>query len=267
MDHPRELCLDIDGRRVTVQVRRETRERSLHTDRELAELHGTVTTMEAGTHTWLSEILPQLTERVLSARDGAGERAGSWLVSWNSYSVQGGAHTYTLILREAEDLALEVLLLDGMELYPYEYREKVVDDGLAIWAKLVGTEDDVLRLRRLVADRRAFPVTRRGISDQPRQMRVGVAEWSHFEDRIKFRLALVDVGIGDAAAGELIRLEEENSRAALAFYVNFIDRLTDRLVERGVLGEAEVAELREEARLEPGVARHEFWQVPDVDQL
>jgi hypothetical protein len=267
MEQTRELCLDMDGRAVTVQVRRETRERSLHTGRELAELHGTVTTAEAATHEWLSATLPEITERVISARDAEGERAGRWLVSWNAYAVHGSAHTYTLILREAEDLSLEVLLLDGMELYPYEYREQVVGDGLAIWAKLVGAEEDLLRLRRLVRDRSAFPVIRRGISDEPRLMRVGVAEWSPFEDRIKYRVALIDAGLRESVAAELIGVEEENGRAALAYYANFIDRLSDRLVEKGVLSSEEVGELREAARAEPGVSRHEFWRVPDVDVL
>jgi hypothetical protein len=267
MTQPREIQLEIDGRPITVQVRRESREISLHSGRELMELHGTVTTTESATHEWLSQCLPTLSERALTARDAAGERAGSWLVSWNSYSVQAGAHTYALILREAEDLTLEMLLLDGMELYPYEYREQVIGDGLAIWAKLVGTEEDVLRLRRLVADRSCFPVTRRGISGEPRKMRVGVAEWSHFEDRVKYRIVLVDDGLRDPIGGELIGVEEENSRAALSYYANFTERLAGRLIERGILGEDEVNELREAARSEPGVARHEFWRVPDVDEL
>ncbi len=267
MEQTRELCLDVEGRPVTVQVRRETRERSLHTGRELTELHGTVTTAETEAHEWLSATLPEIADRVISARDGEGERAGHWLISWNAYSVHGSAHTYTLILREAEELSLEVLLLDGMELYPYEYREQVVGDGLAIWAKLVGAEDDLVRLRRLVRDRSAFPVTRRGISDEPRLMRVGVAEWSHFDDRIKYRLALIDAGLRESVATELIRVEEENSRAALAYYANFIDRLSDRLVEKGVLSPEEVTGLRDAARAEPGVSRHDFWQVPDVDVL
>jgi hypothetical protein len=267
MAQTREICLDIDGRPVTVSIRRETRERSLHTERELVELHGTVTAVDDATHEWLSECLPDLGDRVLSARDSAGEWSGRWLISWNSYSVNAGTHTYSLIVREAEDLSLEVLLLDGLELYPYEYREDVVGDGLTLWAKLVGTEDDVLRLRRLVSDRSVFPVVRRGISDTPREMRVGVAEWSHFEDRVKYRMALVDAHLHNSVAGEIVEMEEENNRSALAFYANFVEQLTGRLIEKGLLGEEEVAELRETARAEPGVARHEFWRVSDVDVL
>jgi hypothetical protein len=267
MAHPREICLDIGGRPITVHIRRETREQSLHTERELMELHGTVTTVDEATHEWLSECLPHLGDRVLSARDANGDRFGRWLISWNSYSVNAGAHTYSLIVREAEELSLEVLLLDGLELYPYEYREEVVGDGLAVWAKLVGTEDDVLRLRRLVSDRSVFPVIRRGISDTPREMRVGVAEWSHFEDRVKYRIALVDAHLRDSVAGEIVQMEEENNRSAFAFYANLVEQLTGRLIEKGLLGEEEVAELRESARAEPGVSRHEFWRVPDVDVL
>jgi hypothetical protein len=267
MAHAREICLDIDGRSITVNIRRETRTQSLHTERELLELHGTVTTMDEATHEWLSECLPDLGERVLSARDPNGDRVGRWLISWNSYSVNAGTHTYSLIVREAEELSLEVLLLNGLELYPYEYREEVVGEGLTLWAKLVGTEDDVLRLRRLVSERSVFPVVRRGISETPREMRVGVAEWSHFEDRVKYRMALLDAHLRDSVAGEIVQMEEENNRSAFAFYANFVEQLAGRLIEKGMLDEDEVAALRETARAEPGVSRHEFWRVPDVDVL
>lgn len=264
---PREICLDMDGRQLSVQVRRETRERSLHTGRDLAELHGVVTTSEAGTHEWLSETLPELTERSISACDAAGERAGRWIVSWNAYTVNAGVHTYTLILREAEDLSLDVLLLDGEELYPYEYRERIIGDGITIWAKLTGVEEDLVRLRRLVLGRGSFPVVRRGISDEPRAMRLGLAEWSHFEDQIKYRLVLMDAWLPEGGGMELTRVEEENSRAALAYYANLVERLTAHLTRKGLLSEGELAEMRAAAVAQPGVSRHDFWRVPDVDAL
>ncbi|CAN5781038.1 hypothetical protein BH23GEM6_BH23GEM6_00350 [soil metagenome] len=267
MAHPREICLEVDGHQIAVQVRRESRERSPRTGRELTELHGTVTIREETTHAWLSETLPELTDRVLSARDVLGDYSGRWVVSWNSYSVHAGAHSYSLILREAEELTLEALLVDGLELHPYEYREQVAENGLTIWAKLVGTQDDIIQMRRLMVDRATFAVVRHGISDEPRQMRVGVAEWSHFEDRIKYRVALVDAELRSWENADLARVEEENHRSALAFYANLVEHLTTKLVEKGVLDEIEVAELRDFARSEPGIARHELWRVPDVDDL
>lgn len=261
------LHLDLDGRSLAVQVRRERRVRSPHTGRELLELHASVTTPEAGEHEWLSGALGRLAGAMVRSTDEAGDPAGKWILSWNSYAESSGLHTYSLILREGEELSLEALLLEELELYPYEYRERVVGEGLAIWTKLDGTQEELDRLRELIGGRRAFPVIRRGIHDQPREMRLGVAEWSLFEDRIKYRLVLVDAEISEEMRLELARIEEENSRAAVGYYESFLDGLSELLVRRGVLSEEDLRALQEAARAAPGAARREFWRVADVDAL
>jgi hypothetical protein len=267
MEHPREICLEVEESVVRVQVRKATRERSVHSGRELTELHGVVTTTDEQRHAWLREVLPRLTECAVRARDAGGDSAGRWVVSWNSYTVNAGVHSYTLLLREAEELSLEVLELAGTELYPYEYRERAVDHGLTIWMKLVGHEEDVLRLRQLVRRSPAFPVVRRGISDEPRSMRLGVGEWSRFEDQVKYRLVLVDASLPSGSHEALVRVEEENTRGALAFYANLVERLSERLIQKGLLTDAELTEMREAAAGVPVVSRHDFWRVPDVDAL
>jgi hypothetical protein len=98
-------------------------------------------------------------------------------------------------------------------------------------------------------------------------MRLGVGEWSENDGRVKYRLVLVDRALERSAASELVRIDEENSRAALSYYANLTERLTELLVAKGVLTPEEVEGLREAARLELGVARHELWRVPDVDLL
>jgi hypothetical protein len=265
-EHSIEILLE-EGRPVTAEVRRRNHYVSPHTGRKLKELHGWVTTMEPETHRWLSLALRGAGERTIRSLDAAGEMTGRWQLSWNSYGASGGVHTYGLILREAEELSLEVLQIDTIELHPYEYREEVLEDGLTIWAKMVGTQADVTRINRLMRTRRSFPVVRRGIQNQPREMRLGVAEWSIYEDRIKYRLVLVDSEAGESLRGELHRIQEENNRAALGYYVNLVDRLSELLVEREVLTRAELEAVRETARSEPGIARHEFWHVSDVDGL
>lgn len=261
------VWLELDGKPLEVQVRRESHARSPHTGRELKELHGWVTTRDLEAHQWLASVLRTLPDRSLRSTDEAGDFAGNWLVSWNSYAEVGGLHTYTLILREKEELSLEALLLGELELHPYEYRERLLDGGLVIWAKLVGNAEDLERLRTLVREAEPFPVVRRGIQDEPRSMRLGVAEWSVFADRVKYRIVLTDAEVNERMRMELERLEEENSRAALGYYENFIERLSDLLVQRGLLSSEELSALREEARTSRGVSRHEFWRVADVDAL
>ena len=146
-------------------------------------------------------------------------------------------------------------------------REQFIGDDLTIWAKMVGTQADVTRINRLIRTRSSFPVIREGIQDKPREMRLGVAEWSEYEDRIKYRLVLVDREIDEGVRAQLARIQEQNDRSALGYYANLVDRLTDLLVSRGVISRAELDGIREGARSEPGVARHDVWHVADVDVL
>jgi hypothetical protein len=78
---------------------------------------------------------------------------------------------------------------------------------------------------------------------------------------------LFDQAAGEGVRAEVVRIREQNDRAAVGYYANLVDRLTDLLVDRGVLQRAEIEALREGARAEPGVARHEVWHVADVDLL
>jgi len=267
MTAPATLLLHVDeGRPLSVQIHKETAMRSPHTGRDLQELHGWVVTADAQLHQRLATILPGIGERPMRSEDDAGDFTGRWCVSWNSYGEAAGVHTYTLILREAEELSLRALLLDELELHPYEYREEAVPGGLKVRAKLVGTEDDVLRLRRLVNEREAFAVVRLGIEDEPRRMRLSVEEWSEFEDRVKYRISLADAGLEPAPDGEFDGVETESSRAALMFYANLLERLAETLVRKNLLSREELRALREAARVEPGVNRHELWRVTDVDQ-
>jgi hypothetical protein len=261
------LLLHIDqGRPLPVQIRRENAVRSPHTGRDLQELHGWIITTDSQLHQRLATMLPALGEHPMRSEDEAGEFTGRWCVSWNSYGEAAGVHTYTLILREAEELSLRALLLDDIELHPYEYREEPVSGGLVIRAKLVGSEDEVLRLRRLAAERENWKVVRQGIQDEPREMRLSVEEWSELDDRVKFRIALADSALVLNQDETEVETESESSRSALAFYANYLESLAEMLVAKGVVTREELRTLREGARADSGVIRHELWRVADVDQ-
>lgn len=267
MTAPATLLLHVDdGRALPVQIHKRSAVRSPHTGRDLQELHGWVITADPQLHRRLATVLPGIGDRPLRSEDDSGDFTGRWCVSWNSYGEAAGVHTYTLILREAEELSLRALLLDDLELHPYEYREEAIAGGLKIGAKVVGSEDDVLRLRRLVVERGTFRVVRQGIHDEPRLMRLGVEEWSAFEDRVKYRITLSEALVDASPEQEQEAAAEENRRAPLVFYANFLERLAETLVHKEILTAEELRALREGARAEPGVARHELWRVNDLDQ-
>ncbi|CAN5782698.1 hypothetical protein BH23GEM3_BH23GEM3_11920 [soil metagenome] len=267
MDNEKTLQLELGDQRIPFLVGRTATARSPHTERDLSELHGWVTTADPQVHEWLTKALQTLDTRAVRAWDEQDEFAGRWSISWNSYAESDDEHLYTLILSEDEELSLSALVLEGIELHPYEYREEFSGDELTIWAKLVGSKAGVLRLRALLKTRDSFSVVRRGINDTPRQMRFGVAEWSEHEGRIKYRVVLVDAGAELAEHPEVVRIEEANTRAALSYYMGLVDRLTDLLVKRGVLPAEEIELIRESARSELWHSRRDFWRVPDVDLL
>lgn len=267
MKEPQSIELQLGERRVPVQVRRVATVRSRHTGKPLTEVHGVVSTPDDTAHLQLARTLREVGTQAVRAAGASVKGVKRWSISWNAYTPSGEEHAHTLILREAEELALEALVVDGVEMHPYEYREEFSGEELTISAKLVGSRAAVLRLAALLRTRETFPVVRRGISDEPREMRFGVAEWSEHEGQIRYRMVLVDADADLAEHPELLRIEEANTRAALSFYMNFVDRLTDLLQAKGVASAEEIEAARDRARGELWPARREFWRVRDVDAL
>ena len=266
MEPAHTIGLELGERTLPVQVQRVRTARSSHTGQRLTELQGVATTTDPTVHQWLSLALQELGEKTVETVEPWNEGLRRWNVSWNSYAESGGEHSYTLILRQAEELSLESLVVGDVELHPYAYREAVSGAELTIWAKCVGSKTEVLRLRALLKARSSFPVIRHGISEEPRPMRFGVAEWSEHEGRIKFRVIFVDRDADPGEHPELVRIEEENTRAAAGYYMNFVDELAELLERRGILPAEEIEAAREAARSRRRT-RQEFWQVSDVDLL
>ncbi|MDQ3604840.1 MAG: hypothetical protein M3418_01420 [Gemmatimonadota bacterium] len=260
--------LQLGDHRLPVRIQRVGKARSRHTEKPLTEIHGIATTTDPSLHQQLSQVLQEVGSQTVRSVERFDNAVGKWCVSWNSYAERAGEHRYSLILREEEELSLQALVLGGVELHPYEYREEFSEGGeLTIWAKLVGSKQSVLRLRALLKAHPFFPVIRRGIHDEPREMRFGVAEWSEHLGQIRFRVVLVDRDADPTQHPELLRIEGANKGAAIAFYMNFVERLVEMLERKKILPAAEIEVAREAAREELWMGRHEFWRVPDVDLL
>lgn len=266
MHTPATFELELEDLRLPVRVERTGSTRSPHTGHSLLEIHAAATTTDPNLHPRLTGLLRDASHHPVRLAE-RWNGVGRWHLSWNSYAEAAGEHTYRLILQEEEELRLESLVVDGVELHPYEYRERFSGDELTIWAKVVERKTDVFRLRTLLRTRHAFPVVRRGIRDEPRPMRFGVAEWSEHEGQIKFRLVLVDEGADPAEHPELVRIEEQNARSALGYYMNFVERLAELMERSGVASAEQIEAARDAARDEPWGTRREFWRVPDVDLL
>lgn len=267
MTEPRTFELQLDDERVPLHVQRTATLRSRHTGKPLVEVHAVASTSDPAVHERWTRVFREVAGRTVRTHGHAPGGVHRWCISWNSYTASGPEHAHTLLLREVEELALEALVVDGVELHPYEYREEFNGDELTVSAKLVGSKAAVLRLRALLKTRETFPVVRRGIAQEPRQMRFGVAEWSEHEGQIRVRMVLVDASADPEEHPELVRIEEANTRAALAFYMSFVDHLAELVQRKGIATAEEVEGAREAARNEPWPTRREFWRVRDVDLL
>jgi hypothetical protein len=264
---PTMLELDLSGHLMRLEVQRVSEIQSRHTGKPLVQLHGTASVSTQQEHQQLCKLLEAASGFRVRSVELFDERIRTWRLSWNAYLEKGGEHWYTLILQEEEELLLQELVIGDVRLFPYEYREVFTGDELTIQAKLVGTKSEILRLRALLKHHSSFPVVRRGISEEPREMRFGVAEWSEHDARIKVRVILVDRSTVLSDHPELSRIDEQNSRSAAMFYMNFAEGLAALLEAKGILSAQEIEGVRAMARDTLWQARREFWRVPNVDLL
>jgi hypothetical protein len=87
-------------------------------------------------------------------------------------------------------LACSRLRLGAIELEPYDYVESVTEGVVRLAARALVTEADLEAISRLAGP---LEVVRVGISDAPRQMRMGGYVWSHCDDGLAVVVACEDV--------------------------------------------------------------------------
>jgi hypothetical protein len=147
-------------------------------------------------------------------------------------------------IEQIERLACERLIIGSVTLEPYDYAEEVVDDGVVcLAARAFISEQDLDRLSR-IAD--CVEVVRVGISDEARQMSVSYV-WG---ERPEGRVAVV--------RGQDVREPRVSVRTA----TTVVDPSADLLAvlrAKGILGDADLDELRQQRHLARRVADVDAW--------
>lgn len=264
------LSLDLDDYQAPVLAHERSTETSPHTGRDLEVIRGEVHASSEDAHAAF--------EAALKAQDGAGiwshEQPGSprrrWVVSRGSYTITNGSYRYQVTLREAEDFAIQTLVLDGIELEPYRYEEQAHDGDISLIKALVRVSGETAdRLKQLVEEAEYFDAVREGINDQAIEVRFGMCGWSQHDSDVKYSLIIVPKAQDekDDRGPHISEIARGSRHSTLAYRVELMEELIDLMVEKGMLSEQEVEEARARALAKLPERRQRFLLVDDVDDL
>jgi hypothetical protein len=124
----------------------------------------------------------------------SGDPEIEWRVRESNWSYVGsepwGVNHHVWRIEQVERLACSRLRLGAIELEPYDYVESVTEGVVRLAARALVTEADLEAISRLAGP---LEVVRVGISDAPRQMRMGGYVWSHCDDGLAVVVACEDV--------------------------------------------------------------------------
>jgi hypothetical protein len=125
----------------------------------------------------------------------SGEPEMEWRVRESTWSYIGtepyGMNHHVWRIEQVERLTVSRLLLGSLGVEPYDYVEAVNDDGvLRLAARACVSEETLVAISRMSGP---LDVTRVGISDSPRQMRLGGYVWCERPDGLAVALACEDV--------------------------------------------------------------------------
>ncbi len=253
-----------DGRTMELPAEEVGTRTSLHTGRELRHLRSEITVSEPD-----AVELRRLLEEPRADEDGL-EWEGE--VRTESFS-EGGPRTLLIEWNERERLWAESLEFQGLELRPTEYDEVEQDGVVAVTFRATLSQEETRTLWALRESRRDpalryYPVIRHGVTDEPRQMRLGRILWERDGDSYKHLISLVDESVDsqdpDAWLGMRAEPELGHLMAGLADLTGQFGALLDALQGGGVVDGAGVERIREQG-LEARQAREfTFYQVDDL---
>ena len=165
---------------------------SKHTGRELEHIEVNATIEGEEVNEKVTDYLKTAKEEGVNSKEG--QITKKWKLTNNSYSYRDNMElvTYSLELEEMEEIKLNKLILDDLELIPYQYREDFdYDERLSAEVRVRLSEVQFKKVKEL-RERDSFTVIRVGINETPRQMCIMPSAWSRDEKGVKYQFALYD---------------------------------------------------------------------------
>jgi hypothetical protein len=257
------IVLEYDGYQAPIYVDSVAEMTSVHSGRALKTVQGS---LRANGKDVASTFQSAVAAKVpISGVDSQTRVRAPWHVGISSYSISDDHYSFNVTLQEAENLEVDVLVLNGTEVVPRRYAEKTYGEGIEVEA-LVHMEGEALDVvRTLITTSHYFPVVRKGISDAPVQMRFGMCGWSAEGAGRLYHLILVDRRSDrEDKNPSIVDHERLARRQTLIFRAELLERLLKRLVQKGVLTVGEVEELKREAQDAAPERAENLFSVPDA---
>lgn len=169
-----------------------------------------------------------------------------WQLGDTSYNFREGSpvRTYQWELAQRELLRIDELWLQDIRLEPYRYVERFEENRLGIHACV---KLDQNQRRALTALPASFPVVRKGITDVPREMRLGRSVWSSTEPEAETKAELYLLDHDPTARLDFLQPLIGNLENFSTFSIVAMNQLLNVLSDRGILDQATVAGIRDAA--------------------
>lgn len=185
-----------------------------------------------------------------------------------NYTDENTIYNYTLQFEEVVRVNLESLKIGNLEVIPYEYKEDY-DDALIIEAKIKLTKEEMEQFKVIEDGDRYFKVIRNGISDRVVTMRFGINIWSENEGNFKVSVILVE-DIYDTKENkfkDVNQIQMKNMMYMLGTQININNQLMTLLLEKGLVNESEIEDIKYKAERDIKDVHRLFYKVKDVDEF
>lgn len=188
-----------------------------------------------------------------------------------------GPHSLTITWEETEEVRADVVEFEGLSLQPTKYEEHENGDGsIAVSFQAVLTAEETEKLRALMPSKRSsvlyWPVIRRGVSDEPRQMRLGRVLWQQLPDgTIGHDITLADEAFDQSdGSAPFLGIAGEPMVSTLVVRVSDLlvqfQALIAELEATGALPTEALERIRASAESLGPAQRHAFYEVADLSK-
>jgi hypothetical protein len=268
----RRLYLQIEDKRLPVVVISEERTTSLITGNQLRKTVVTLYLSSPKSHQRLLEFLASVGKAGMTTLDEEGNQA-RWKVIDNEWRIedQGYGETYLhkIFLDEIEQLTPKSLVLNGFEIHPYFYKEELDPElnGLVIKARILAGEKECLQLAAMAQAAKLVAVVRTGIQDGIRLMTLATGFWSQHPEGIKQEIGLAEPVFKKKDPLGLVPMNTVYENAARVLYEMMAvqEKLLSQLKEQGVVSDAAVMSLQDNAESQVPMLKRRLLQVKDLD--
>ena len=262
------LHLDFGGRELMFAIKKESTFLSKHTGVALKKIEVSLR-VDRKIHEDITKIIETLNKTEINSIGEQGKILKKWKIENSTYSCIENNYDHYFKLTEIEDLHVDSLIVDELTFHPYSYNEEFVRDALIIDAKVNLSELQFTEVKKLIEKNDYFKVVRYGISDEPREMKLGLPLWSKHKGTIKYKIILSEK--------KYFETKEKNINYSYPMILNMslllakqdgiLKELITILSSKKVLTDEEITEIKEKASKQTRSRAIDFYQVKDIDEF